>query len=240
MSISAEFILFTIGSYLFGSVPSAYLAGKWFRGIDIRQYGTGNVGLGNLIEMTSKKAATPVIVFDFGKGMAMVWASRLLGMDVTQQVVIALAVVIGHNWPVFLRFNGGRGVLTALGMVLVLMPWGIIAFGAVAIFTLKLKSSPLPVLGGIAVQPLISWALGEPLAITLGFVVLLVIIVVRRLTASKLTGETSKRQLLLYRLLYDRDIKDREEWVYRIPEGAQLTEEERLRIEKKRQKKGMF
>lgn len=228
------------GSYLLGSIPAAYLAAKVSRGIDIRRYGTGNVGLGNLWEMVSKRVSIPVIIFDFGKGMAMIWAARSLGMNVNQQVAVALAAIIGHNWPVFLRFNGGRGVLTSLGVVIILMPWAILAFGAAASLTLLLKSSPLPVLIGVAILPLISWLVGEPAAITLGFVIILVIVIVRRLTASRPVVQISKKELFLNRLLFDRDIKDREEWLYRVPDEASLTEEERARLQKKRQKKGLF
>ena len=69
--MSGNFWPALVGAYLLGSVPSAYLAGKWSRGIDIRQYGSGNVGATNLLRFTSKRVALPVIIFDSAKGMIM-------------------------------------------------------------------------------------------------------------------------------------------------------------------------
>ena len=121
--MAVEFGLLTLGAYLLGSVPAAYLAARWFRGIDIRQFSDGNVGATNLLRLTSKQIAIPVIIFDLGKGALMVWVAQLLGLDITQQVTVGLAAVIGHNWPVFLRFNGGRGIFTSLGVISILAPW---------------------------------------------------------------------------------------------------------------------
>ena len=82
--MTIEFGLLTLGAYLLGSVPAAYLAGKWSWGIDIRQCGDGNVGSTNLMRLTSKWIAIPVIIFDLGKGALMVWIAQLLGLDITQ------------------------------------------------------------------------------------------------------------------------------------------------------------
>ena len=104
-----------LGAYLLGSVPSAYLAGQWSRGIDIRRYGSGNVGATNLMRFTSKRVAIPVIIFDSVKGMIMVGVAWQLGLGVTEQMLVGIAAIVGHNWPVFLRFTGGRGVITTMG-----------------------------------------------------------------------------------------------------------------------------
>ena len=174
-----EFVLLIIGAYLLGSVPTAYLVARRVRGIDIRQYGTGNVGISNLWGMTSRRLAISVILFDLGKGAAMVWAAQLLGLGVVQQVAVGLVAIIGHNWPVFLRFNGGRGVLTTMGVVFLLMPWGIVVILAGASLSLLIKTSPLPVLGGITFLPLVSWWLGEPLPVILGFLAIFLITIIR-------------------------------------------------------------
>ncbi|MFC1951978.1 glycerol-3-phosphate acyltransferase [Chloroflexota bacterium] len=115
-----ETILLVISAYLLGSVPTAYLVTKWFRGKDLRQYGSGNVGMSNLWQVTSMRLTIPAIIFDLGKGVLAVWVAHLLGMGITQQVAVGLATIVGHSWPVFLRFNGGRGVLTTLGVTLIL------------------------------------------------------------------------------------------------------------------------
>ncbi|MBA7494141.1 Glycerol-3-phosphate acyltransferase [subsurface metagenome] len=241
-----EFALLTIGAYLLGSVPAAYLAAKWSRGIDLRQYGTGNVSVGNLWRMFSKRLAIPVVIFDLGKGAAVVWAAQLLGLGVVQEVTVGLAAIIGHNWPVFLRFNGGRGILTTIGVVFLLMPWGIVVILAGALLALLIKTSPLPTLGGIAILPLVSWFFGqplgieEPLPVTLGFLAIFLVMIIRRLTAPKSADavSVSKKQLLLNRLLFDRDIRDREAWLHQASPKASSTEQARL--QKKKRKKGLF
>jgi len=158
--------------------------------------------------------------------MAVVWAAQLIGLGIAQQVAVGLAAIIGHNWPVFLRFNGGRGLLTILGIALILplisglIPWEIVAFFAVAaVVFLIIHSIPLGTGAGIAAAPLVSWGLGEPPPMTLGFLAMFLIMVIRRLTAPKtsVTASVPPGQLLLNRLLFDRDIRDREAWIRRQP-----------------------
>ena len=231
--MAIEFVLLVLGAYLVGSVPAAYLAVKLSRGIDIRQYGSGNVGVSNLFGLTSKRIAIPVIIFDLGKGMGMVGAAQWLGMDITQQVAAGLATIIGHNWPVFLRFNGGRGLLTTLGIALMLplinnlVPWGIIIFLAIAVAGLLIiHSIPVGVGAGIAALPLVSWGFGEPSPLALGYLAMFLLMVIRRLVAPQTAGApTNRKQLLLNRLLFDRDIRDREAWIHRVPPEVSSTEQ---------------
>ena len=223
--MAVEFGLLILGAYLLGAMPAAYLMAKWSRGIDLRQYGSGNMGISNLWKSTSRRLATPVIIFDLAKGMVMVWVAQLLDLGIAQQITVGLAVVIGHNWPVFLRFSGGRGILTSLGIALVLpvinssVPWGLIVALAFAATGVLIHNLPLGVGIGIASLPLVSWASGEPLPLILGFLVMFLIMVVRRLTAPRtsLTASVSRGQLLVNRLLLDRDIRDREAWIHRAP-----------------------
>ena len=225
--MAIEFGLLIVGAYLLGSVPAAYLAAKWLRGIDIRQYGSGNVGITNLLGLTSKQAGIPVIIFDLGKGTVMVWAAQLAGLSIGQQVIVGLAAIMGHNWPVFLRFSGGRGVLTTLGLVLILpllnnsLPWVVLVFGAIFLFNaLIIHNVPLGIGAGIAALPLASWGFGEPLPLTLGYLAMFLILAIRRLTAQHPVRDTSisKNQLLLNRLFFDRDIRSKEAWRHLILE----------------------
>jgi glycerol-3-phosphate acyltransferase PlsY len=145
----------------------------------------------------------------------MVWIARLVGLDVAQQVMIALAVVIGHNWSVFLRFNAGRGVATTLGVDIILMPWLAIIIGAVIVIILAVGSSPIPVLVGMAALAVFSWLFHGPLSVTVGLIALFVIMVVRRLTAPRMerSARVKTSDLLLNRFLFDRDMRDGKEWV---------------------------
>jgi len=219
--VAVEFWLLTIGAYLVGSIPSAYIAAKWSRGIDIRQYGDGNVGSTNLMRLTSKRIAIPVVIFDLGKGALMVWIAQLLGLGITQQAVIGVATIIGHNWPVFLRVNGGRGNFTSLGVISILVPWlGLIVL-AIAYGLAPFRQLAVGVLLATIFAPISAWFLSQPLGVpdrlpvTLGFLAIFLIVAIRRLTAPRtiFTASVSQRQLLVNRLLFDRDIRDREAWI---------------------------
>ena len=219
--MAIEFGLLIVGAYLVGSVPAAYLAARWLRGEDIRQFGSGNVGATNLVGLTSKRAGIPVIIFDLGKGAVMVWAAQWMGLSISQQVTVGLAAIVGHNWPVFLRFNGGRGILTTLGVALILptlngsLPWEMLACGVIFLGILfTLHNVPLGVGAGIASLPLVSWGIGKPLPLTLGFLAMFLVLAIRRMTAQHPVRVTSisKKRILVNRLLFDRDIRDREAW----------------------------
>lgn len=209
-----EFGLLLVASYLVGSIPMGYIAVKLSRGVDIRDYGSGGIGASNVFRNFSKLLGVWVFIYDFAKGALMVGITRLLGLDISLQVAIGLAAVIGHNWSVFLHFNGGRGVATTLGVEFTLMYWLVLVFLGGAIFTLLLGSSPVPVLLGIALLPLASWIHHEPQALTLGLFGFLIIIIIRRLTAPRtdLSKSISTHELLLNRFLFDRDIRDGNEW----------------------------
>lgn len=202
---------------------------KRSRGIDLRQLGSGNIGASNLWVSVSKWAALAVGFFDVVKGILVVWVAQLLGLGVAEQVTVGVAAVAGHNWPVFLRFNGGRGLLTTMGIVLFLMPWGVASFLAIALIGRLSKDFPLPVLGGLISLPLVGWLSGEPLAMTLGLTAMVIIMVIRRLTAPRtpLTASVSGGQLFINRLLFDRDIRDRRAWVHRPPSSQSTKPKEK-------------
>jgi glycerol-3-phosphate acyltransferase PlsY len=226
--------LLTLGAYLLGAGPAAYLVARLSRGIDLRRYGSGSIGASNLWQSTSRWIAMPIIPYDLGKGMLAVWIAQLVGLDVTQQVIVGLATIVGHNWSVFLRFGGGRGMLTTLGVALILplingmVPWGVIvALIIAAIGTFVIHSVPLGVGAAVTALPLVSWAVGDPLPITLGFLVIFLITVIKRLAMPRIAiaASLSNRQLLLNRLLFDRDIRDRKAWIHRAPLEASSTEQ---------------
>jgi len=223
--MTINFILLVLGAYLLGSVPAAYLAARWSRGIDIRQHGSTNVGASNVLATVSRRWAIPVIVFDLVKGMVVVYIAQLIGLEVYQQVTIGIAAIIGHNWPVFLRFSGGRGLLTTVGVVFVLAPWLALIMAAFAYAWAPFRQLALGTLCALILLPILSWFLSEPLGIeralplTLGFSAMLLLVVIRRLTAPKtsLTASVSTPQLIINRLFFDRDIREREAWLRRKP-----------------------
>lgn len=224
--MTVEFILLLVAAYLLGSIPSAYLAAKWSRGVDIRQYGSGNVGAANLFRLTSKRIGIVVSIFDIVKGMPLVCVAHLLGLGIAEQAAVGIAAIIGHNWPVFLRFNGGRGMMTTLGVAFILplinwlVPWETITAVAICfIGAFVIHNVPVGIGAAVAQAPLVSWIADRPLEMTLGFLAMFLIMVIRRLTAPKtsLTASVPLGQLMVNRLLFDRDIRDREAWLHRQP-----------------------
>ena len=224
-----NFIFLLIAAYLLGSVPAAYLAAKWSRGIDIRQYGSGNVGATNLLKFTSKRVAIPVIIFDLVKGVLVVWAAQLMGLSIAQQVTVGMAAIIGHNWPIFLRFKGGRGILTTLGVISILVPWLAPVVLVIAFSFAPLRQMALGVFLALVSLPIFSWFLSQPLdieerlPITLGFVALALIGLSKRLVVPRtpLSKSVTTGQLFINRLLFDRDIRDRKAWISRKPSEKQ-------------------
>jgi acyl phosphate:glycerol-3-phosphate acyltransferase len=224
MSSTVTWILLIIGAYLLGSIPLSYLAAR-SRGIDLRKHGTRQVGGGNLWRSASKKLGLAVGIFDFFKGMLVVLIAWRLELDAGQQLAVGLAAVVGHNWPVFLRFHGGRGIATCLGIIIILplinddiQPWASVAFFASAIFVIIFTHrSPVPILIGMLMLPVFSAIFQEPLSVTMGFVAMTLIVVIKRLTAQPAieARNIGMGRLLWNRLLYDRDIGDRKTWVHR-------------------------
>ena len=216
-----RFILLLIAAYLLGSIPTAYLVAKWRRGIDIRQYGTGNVGASNVMAVVSKKWSIPVSLFDIAKGAVMVWLAQSSGLDAVPQVIIGLAVITGHNWTIFLNFNGGRGIFTSLGVIIMLAPMvGPIALLLPYLFA-PFKQLALGVTITLVLLPILALTLSqtlsisEPVTVSMGYTAILLLALFRRLTVpkSELGAKVSKSELILNRLLFDRDIKDREAWL---------------------------
>jgi glycerol-3-phosphate acyltransferase PlsY len=214
MSHTQIFVFLTVAGYLVGSIPMAYLVVKWRFKKDIRDYGSGQVGGSNVFRNFSKRWGYAVGVYDAIKGIVLVGIAHLLGLQTAYQVVVGLAVIAGHNWPIFLRFNAGRGLATALGICFVIFPMGIWIFVAFAIFTLLIKSSALPSLVGMAAMPITAWIMHKPNAVTLGLTALLLVIVLRRISAplTERSKKIPKRELFLNRFLFDRDIRDGKAW----------------------------
>ena len=118
-----------LGSYLLGSIPFGYIAGK-IRGIDIREIGSGNIGATNVMRVLGKRYGYSVFVLDFLKGFGAVKISMSIATDARPDwgspeifgILAAIASVIGHSFPLWLKFRGGKGVATAVGALFGLMP----------------------------------------------------------------------------------------------------------------------
>jgi glycerol-3-phosphate acyltransferase PlsY len=111
------FVLLLLFGYLLGSIPSGYLAGKWIKGIDLRDYGSGTVSGSMVWEHVAKWAVVPVGLFDIFKGALPTWLVLRLDLGEVAAMLIGFAAIIGHNWPVYLNFQGGRGFSPFLGVL---------------------------------------------------------------------------------------------------------------------------
>ncbi|HOI86924.1 MAG TPA: glycerol-3-phosphate 1-O-acyltransferase PlsY [Lentimicrobium sp.] len=127
--IYAELILACLLAYLLGSIPTSVWVGKWFFNLDIRSMGSGNAGATNTIRVLGLKAGIPVLIFDVFKAWMAVTLARWLGdgvftpnQDVIYRIVLGALAVLGHVYPVFAGFRGGKGVASLVGVVIALYP----------------------------------------------------------------------------------------------------------------------
>lgn len=111
-------LLILFFGYLFGSFPSGYLAGRIAKGIDIRSLGSGSTGATNVLRHIGKRAAITVFLLDVFKGVLSILLAKYLLLNDSWQVAIGLSTLIGHIWPVWLNWKGGKAVATGLGIFL--------------------------------------------------------------------------------------------------------------------------
>ena len=122
--------------YLLGSLPFGYIVGKLFKKIDIREFGSGNIGATNAFRILGPSLASLVVMGDIGKGILSIYLLKYLNIDSSLILTIAgLAVICGHDWSLFLGFKGGKGIATTFGVVFALNPiisilavmvWGVV------------------------------------------------------------------------------------------------------------------
>ena len=156
--------LLAIG-YLLGAIPSGYLAGRWLKGIDLRDCGSGSTGATNVLRNVGKGPALVVFLLDVGKGALAVLLAKSVGLNDWIQVLAGLAALAGHIWPVWLGWKGGKAVATGFGMFLGLAwPVGLACFGlfmaVISIFRIVSLSSVVAALG----LPLLMLAAGQSTA----------------------------------------------------------------------------
>ncbi|MBD1371637.1 glycerol-3-phosphate 1-O-acyltransferase PlsY [Hazenella sp. IB182357] len=141
-----NWIIPIILAYLCGSISFSYFMGRYRQGIDIRKHGSGNAGATNTLRVMGKGAALIVFILDVIKGMAGVGIGYLFRTDptsLTLMLVCGIAAIIGHNWPVFLRFRGGKGIATTVGVAAILFFYAALisgVLGLIAIFISRFVS----------------------------------------------------------------------------------------------------
>ncbi len=121
-SESAQYLAVMPLAYLLGSISWGYMLLQWKMGVDVREYGSGRTGMSNVLRTGGAIAAAVVLTLDIAKGAMAVLIARAVIGTTAAEVTAALIVLVGHNWPVFLQFKGGRGILTALGGLAIMAP----------------------------------------------------------------------------------------------------------------------
>ena len=164
-------LFIAISAYLLGSIPTGYLLIRIFRHQDIRTVGSGNIGATNVLRSGGKLLAAGTFLLDMLKGCAAVWLgawlAALLAPNATllnMEALAALCAVLGHMFPVWLRFRGGKGVATGFGVFLVAAPWA--ALASIAVFILVFALSryvSLASILGTACFPVFAWLLNRML-----------------------------------------------------------------------------
>jgi len=160
-------LIFVVSAYLLGSVSFAVLMSKAFGLADPRTYGSGNPGATNVLRSGKKAAAALTLLGDAAKGwLAVLLAQKLVPMDGNYLMVVAivaLAVFLGHLFPVFLNFNGGKGVATALGVLLALSGWlGLATLATWLLVALVFRLSSLSALVAAVGAPIYAFLFGLP------------------------------------------------------------------------------
>jgi len=129
--------LVVFASYLLGSMIFSVIVGKLVSGIDIRNHGSGNAGATNTLRIMGKGPAIVVFLLDLGKGVLAVWLAKWFVPDQYGVAVICgIAVVLGHNWPIWFNFRGGKGIATTIGMLVTLAFLPTLFAGLIAIITI--------------------------------------------------------------------------------------------------------
>jgi glycerol-3-phosphate acyltransferase PlsY len=162
--VSLRLAWIPVAAYLIGSIPFGMLLAKLFGGVDVRKAGSGNIGATNVARVAGPLPGILTLVLDGVKGAAAVWlAARFANESALWMTVAGLSALLGHCFPVWLRFRGGKGVATAAGMFLALC-WPA-ALGAIGVFILVVLFSRFVSLGSVsaaAAMPLLIYLLWAP------------------------------------------------------------------------------
>jgi glycerol-3-phosphate acyltransferase PlsY len=151
-------------AYLLGSIPFGYLLVRWKTGQDVRRQGSGNIGATNVLRTTGRSIALATLALDIAKGLFAVWiADKLSGGSALWMSLAALAVMAGHAFPVFLKFQGGKAVASFIGAFLYLTPIPMIAvlivFVVVVAATRQISMGSIIAAGSL---PLATWLIEHP------------------------------------------------------------------------------
>lgn len=218
MKLIAPIGLGLLAGYFLGSIPFSWILVRAHRGIDMRYYGSRTVSGTMVGVLVSKPAAVLVGILDILKALVPVYAGRLLMPDSFLPEAIGVGVFLGHSWPVWLGFQGGRGVSVILGSLIPVFPLGplviLVGLGLGKIF----RAGAIMVIVSLALLPVLALSLHQPMPVANFCFFLFLLTVIKRLEANREPlPKRGKLLVLIRRLLLDRDIADYQKWLSRKP-----------------------
>jgi glycerol-3-phosphate acyltransferase PlsY len=184
--------LIVILSYFLGAIPTGYIVGRVTAGGDIRKMGDENMGAANAYRELGSKAGIIVGIIDAAKGALVIIIAQAANMSQITVMLAGTAAVVGHNWPVFIGFRGGRGVSTTIGILLVLitLPMLILALPTTLILIIKRNVTPAMTFFFILL-PLVDWWLKVPVPLIVYGIALPALVGVTTLFRTRRVAETS-------------------------------------------------
>ena len=156
-------LLFCAAAYVIGSIPFGLIVGRLVGAVDVREYGSGNIGASNVMRTVGRKAGIVVLALDVLKGALPVWAAVTFLESPLAVAGVAVFAVAGHIWPVFLGLKGGKGIATTLG-VLIALDWrvALLLFAAWAVCLAATRYISLSSMIAAALLPFVIWSFGDP------------------------------------------------------------------------------
>jgi glycerol-3-phosphate acyltransferase PlsY len=194
-------------AYIIGSFPTAYIVARLRRGFDIREVGSRNLGAMNVFYKVGFWWGMLVLLVDIGKGVLGVAVAHFLGNGLIVEMLAGVAVVLGHGFPVFLKFHGGRGGAACIGILIYLMPWGIPIYAG--LFGLLLLITRFPTLNyslAFVCFPFIGWLIydrWELSVYSVGLVIIPLLKYIPRIIEMRRKGGSWKH------VVYRKNLKDR-------------------------------
>ncbi len=161
MTSAAAIVL--ILAYLIGSIPFGVILGRAWTGVDVRKHGSGNIGATNVLRTLGLRFAAATFVLDAGKGAVAVLLARAIGAGHGVAALAGLLAVVGHNWPVFLDFRGGKGIATSWGFITATVPAAGLAFALIWVaIVIVTRYASLGSMIGAAATPIVCILVSAP------------------------------------------------------------------------------
>jgi len=197
--------------YLLGSIPFSYLVGRLAAGIDIGTVGSKNVGAHNVMLEVGRVPGILALLLDMGKGAAPVLLAELLNLSQGVALLAGVCAVLGHDFPLFLRFRGGRGLASSMGVALALMLREALigALILLVVYLLLTRNVAFSAAVGLVSMIVLAWLFGRPLTLVLSPLALMFLLGLRQFPEAwaMWMGAEDKRDLILHKWIFDRDAR---------------------------------